>query len=333
MCIFLCFSNAQLGLAELCKILAHNIGQVCRRVCNLAVGHRCIVLRHADIVHMETAIPALKALEIVVHKDAGHLAGTVGAEVQEDYCVALGHTAALTGHAGHNKFIGHAVCIAAVNAFLPVGGMLALVIYKGGIGFFLTVPVAVTVHGIVAARNSCDLADTQLVQLLLHLRKEALAVVRVSVTAIHDSMDIDVLCTQGLGHVQQAEQVVNMAVHAAVAHKAHKMDSLARVYSGLHVLDKNRIFLHLTIADGLGDKGELLVDDAACTDVGVADLRVAHLPVGQANTHTGSADGGIWAGGKQLIKIGRIGCYDRVAVYLIRHPAKAVQNTKKNRFF
>ena len=145
-------------------------------------------------------------------------------------------------------------------------------------------------------------------------------------------MDIDVLGAQGLGHLQQAEQVLLVAVHAAGAHQAHEVDGLAGIDGGLHVPDQHLVLLHLAVLDGLGDEGQLLVDNAACADVGVAHLRVAHLAVGQADAHARSADGDVGAGGKQVVDIGSLGGDDGVAIDLIRHPAEAVKDAEHHGF-
>ena len=95
-----------------------------------------------------------------------------------------------------------------------------------------------------------------------------------------------------LCHFQHTEPVVSVAVDAAGTHQTHQVDGLARVDGSLHVLDEDGVLEHLTVPDGLGDEGQLLVDDTARAHVGVAHLRVAHLAVGQAYSHAGSFDGG-----------------------------------------
>ena len=129
-----------------------------------------------------------------------------------------------------------------------------------------------------------------------------------------------------------AEPVVSVAVHAAGAHQAHQMDGLAGVDGSLHVLDQNRVLEHLTVLDGLGDQGQLLVHDASCTHVGVAHLRVAHLAVGQADCHAGSLDGGHGVFCHQSIQMGGLGGHHGIAVGLARHPAEAIHDAQKNRF-
>ena len=330
--VLLGLGDAQLGHAQVGDILAHDVGQVHRGIGHLAVGHGGVVLGHADVVDGEAAIPPLEAVELVVHEDAGHLAGAVRPEVDEHHRVPFGHAAALAGDAGHHELVGDAVGIAALDALFPVAGLLALAVDKGGVGFLLAVPVLVAVHGVVAAGDGGDLADADGVQLVLDVLQEALAVVGVGVAAVHDGMDVHVFGAQGLGHIQQAEQVLLMAVDAAGAHQAHEVDGLARVDGRLHVADQDGVLLHLTVLDGLGDQGQLLVDDAARADVGVAYLRVAHLAVGQAHAHPRRTDGDMGAGGEQVVDIGGLGGGDGVAIGLVRHPAEAVKDAEHHGF-
>ena len=155
---------------------------------------------------------------------------------------------------------------------------------------------------------------------------------RVGITAIGDAVQVNVLCTQMFCHFQHAEPVVCVAVHTAGAHQTHQMDGLAGIDGSLHVLDQNRVLEHLAVLDGLGDEGELLVHDAASAHVGVANLRVAHLALGQTDGHAGSVDGGHGIFCHQSIEVGFL-CSDHgVAEGLLRHPAEAIHDAQKNRF-
>ena len=331
--VFLGLGNAQLGLAVGGQVLAQGVLQLNGGIRNLAVGHRGVVLGHADIVDLLAAAAALKAGEGVIAEDAGHLAGTVGAEVHEDDGVAIFNAAALAGDNGDDELVGHVGGVAGLNGLLRVGSVVALAVDKGGVGFFLTIPVVVAVHGVVTAGDTGDLADAQLVQLGLQVSQEALAAVRVGVTAVHDAVQVNILRAHVLSHFQHAIPVIGVAVDAAGADQSHQMDGLARVDSGLHVLDQHRVFQHLAVLDGLGDEGQLLVNDAACAHVGVADFRVAHLAVGQADSHAGCLDGGHGVVGEQLIQVGLVGGGHGIAEGLVGRPAEAVHNAEHNRFF
>lgn len=76
-----------------------------------------------------------------------------------------------------------------------------------------------------------------------------------------------------------------MAVYAAVGEQAEDVHGLARTCSLVHRTAKHRVVEELAVADGLGHPGEVLVDDAASTEVHVTDFGVAHLPVRQADIH------------------------------------------------
>ena len=111
------------------------------------------------------------------------------------------------------------------------------------------------------------------------------------------------------------------------------MDGRAGLDGRLHVGHQHRVLGHFAVPDALGDEGELLVNDAAGANVGVAHLAVAHLAVGQAHIHAGSSDGGVGVLGKQTVQVGGAGCHNGVALGLLRHPAKAVHDAEQYRFF
>ena len=144
-------------------------------------------------------------------------------------------------------------------------------------------------------------------------------------------MDVDLRGAQVLGQVEQAEEVLDVAVHAAGALQAHEVNRLARVDGLLHVANEHVVLLHGAVEDGLGDQGQLLIDDAARADVGVADLAVAHLAVGQADRHAGGVDERVRAAGKQRVKVRLVGHGDGVALGGLRH-AVAVHDAKQNGF-
>ena len=151
--------------------------------------------------------------------------------------------------------------------------------------------------------------------------------------AIGDAVQVDFLCAHVLCHFQHAEPVVSVAVDTAGAHQAHQVDGLACLNGSLHVLDQHGVLEHLTVPDGLGDEGQLLINNTASAHVGVAHLRVAHLTIGQADSHAGGLDGGHGVVGKDLVQIRFVGGGHGVAVGLVRCPAEAVHDAEHNGFF
>ncbi|MNZ99418.1 hypothetical protein D3C78_1187410 [compost metagenome] len=63
------------------------------------------------------------------------------------------------------------------------------------------------------------------------------------------------------------------------------MHGLAGTCSLVHRACQHRVLEELAVANGLGDAGEVLVDDTAGAQVHVTDFGVAHLPVRQADVH------------------------------------------------
>ncbi len=144
-------------------------------------------------------------------------------------------------------------------------------------------------------------------------------------------MDVDVAKALALGHVDEREQVGNVAVNAAVGEQAHQVQ-LAAVFLGLAAgVHKFGHLEEVAVLDGLGDAGQLLIDDAARADVEVAHLGVAHLSLGQAHIHAGGADDGVGIFGLERVDDGRAGLTDGVAL-AFRALAKAVQYDQCSHF-
>ena len=83
--------------------------------------------------------------------------------------------------------------------------------------------------------------------------------------------------------------------------------------------------MKLAVLNGLGDPGELLIDDAAGADIGVPDFGVAHLPLRQSDVHAGGADQSMRALGQNFAEIRHSRGADGVAVCR-GIVAKAVKN-------
>ncbi len=155
----------------------------------------------------------------------------------------------------------------------------ALAQRDGVVALFHAVPDVVAVHAPEAALNGRDLRVAQLLALLLQLSHETGAAAGRHVAPVQEAMDIDLLEAAGLGHVEDSEDVVEMAVHAAGGEQAQDVQGFAVLLRVVHGLDVDRVLEELAGLDLLGDLGQNLEHDAAGADVGVADLGVAHLAV------------------------------------------------------
>ena len=96
-------------------------------------------------------------------------------------------------------------------------------------------------------------------------------------------MQVDLLRASLGGKLDHGCDVILVAVHSARAHESHDMDGLACLDSLVNGAAENLILEEVTVLDGLGNAGELLIDDAACADIGMADLGISHLALGKAD--------------------------------------------------
>ena len=120
-------------------------------------------------------------------------------------------------------------------------------------------------------------------------------------------------------------------MHPPVGAKAIQVQGAVMGLTVFHRPQKGGILEEIPLPDGLGDPGQLLVYDAACADVQMAYLAVAHLPVRQAYVLPGGGDLGMGIGGGQGHDVlGAVGG-DGIALG-IRPAAKAVQNDQCRQF-
>ena len=125
-----------------------------------------------------------------------------------------------------------------------------------------------------------------------------------------------------------------MAVDAAVGEQAHQVQGAVICERLVHRRDDRLVVLELVVVDGLGDSGQLLIDDSACADVGVTDLAVAHLTVGETDVHARRADLGQRVFLEESVEIRRVRRENGVRLFLaLFADAEAVKNHQYQRFF
>ena len=140
-------------------------------------------------------------------------------------------------------------------------------------------------------------------------------------------MDIDLLNPLVLGHLQQGEQVGDVAVHAAVGQQAHKVQGRAPLPAVGHGLHIGGVLKEGAAFNVTADVGQVLEHHTAGADVGVAHLAVAHLALRQAHVQAGGGQAAAGALGKNLIQVGGGGVGHSVARTVGRQ-AKAIHNNQ-----
>jgi len=130
--------------------------------------------------------------------------------------------------------------------------------------------------------------------------------------------------------------MIDMAVHAAVAHQAEQVQS-GRSGLGKSGL-QHGVFPHGTILDGIVHPAEVLKNNAARAQVQMPYFGVAHLTVRKAHILPGSAQQAVGIVGKEVI--GKRGISQNSGVTVLfrdirpqRIAAPAVANNKNDRLF
>ncbi len=181
--------------------------------------------------------------------------------------------------------------------------MLAFAGDEQVVGNLHTFPALVAVHGVEATDDAGNLGVACLVALVDELPDEADAALGVGVATVHEAMHEGVLHAVFLANLDELEEVVERAVHAAIAGQTHEVNVLAVSLSVLVSADDFGVLEDAAVGTGAVNLHEVLIDDATGTDVEVTDLGVAHLSVGQTDVLTA---------GQQLAV--RVGCIDFVEV-------------------
>ena len=182
----------------------------------------------------------------------------------------------------------------------------------GAIGLLDALPAIVAVHRVVAAADAGDLAHAVLAHLLLELAQEVDAAVGRRVAAVHEAVDENVLHLVFARHAQQLEQMLDVRMHAAVAHQPDQMQLASA--AALHRVEQQRLAEEFAAGDQLVDARDVHLDDAAGADIQVAHFAIAHLPFGQADVRAGGVNQRVGKILQQAVVIGFAGEGDGVAL-------------------
>ena len=124
-----------------------------------------------------------------------------------------------------------------------------------------------------------------------------------SIAPVGDGVDHDVVDAGFLGRLRQGDEVILMAMHAAIRDETKKVQPVTPRL-GKSLL-QNLVRPELAIGDGLVDAGEILINDPTGPKIHMADFRVAHLPIREPNIQATGAQGRSWISGVEVIVKGR----------------------------
>ena len=274
----------------------------------------------------EEAVFALEAVKIGIDKGSCYLTGAVGAEVEEDNAVVSLYRAVLVDNGGDDKFIRYALVVASLHGACRVAVLNAFAVYESGIRFFDSVPCKISVHCIVASGNSRYFADAELGAFFLQLGYEALAGGDGNISAVHYAVDVYLFKGVLLCHFEKSEKVLYVTVNTAVGEKPHKVECGVVFLAVFHCVVESLDFKELAVLNGFCYFNEHLINNSACTYVGVTDFAVAHLSVGKSYIKSRSAYRCERTLGEKLVEVRSFGGIYGVSVCFLAD-AEAVHYT------
>ena len=179
-----------------------------------------IVFRQRHIVHFGRYF-TVKAVKFGIKESVAHLPGAVRTEIEEEHHIVVPHAllVAIGKNAGLQELIRLPLRITLLHIFGRGAGALFAAPQNDGIPCQLVaVPALVSVHRIETADNRGNFGAVRPDGFLQLANKAGSAGWR-AVTAIRNGMDADIADTRFISIFDDADQMVDMAVHAAVGKK------------------------------------------------------------------------------------------------------------------
>lgn len=259
-----------------------------------------------------------------------NLTHTIGAEVEAKEGITIREETLLVDENGFKELISLIALIAFLNGLDTIGLLGTTILLGEAIdGQLDALPPLVTVHGVVTTTYGGDGTITQLADVGLQILVVTGGGLWRGITAIAEKVDIGLGDLGGLGSLEKALEVFDVTVDTTIRDEAKEVEtSIARggtIKGGLNVGD----LTELALRQGLVDTYNVLVDDATSANVQVANLRVAHEALREANGSTVSEEFGIRVG---LLKSGHdrsVGAFNGITFsILLGGDAPAVNDDK-----
>ena len=335
MSVFFRFRNTQLLQAVLGQHFAQRIFVMLRRIRGRNVDGR-IVLGHADHMHRPGFCRPFKIRELFIMQRTGNFPGPVRAEIIEDHAVTLTDTGSrffsrvsrfvfLRYTERHYELIVHTRFIGSLNAFCSGSKNCTVPQNHIAIGFFQTFPAFIPVHGIIAAADRCKTANAFFLHKgfqILHIRNRALGR---HIPAVQKSMYINLLQSCRLCHFQQRFQMINVTVNAAVTEQAHQVQRTVLFFCMPQRIQQHLVLKETAFFDGMGNQGQVLINDPARPDVQMPYFRIPNLTSRQPYIFPAGLQLCVGIIRKVAVQVRGTGCRRRI-VRTGRGNAPAVQN-------
>ncbi len=329
--VFLGLSNAQLGLAVVGEIFAEHVGQAFR---GKRAGRRYTrgILRQHDEASQLRYPGALEFAEARLDEAARKFTCTVGAEVHEHHGIAVLDTDRLANSGGLDELVALATLVGGdqpVDCIVRV--VLSFSVNNQAVRLLDPVPAVVTIHGEVAANQTCNAPFAQTGEGRLHQFDGVLCALRWRVAAIKKGVQVDFFGAALGSQFSHGNQMILVAVNASVGKQAEDMHGLACTRCLIDGGANGGVLEELAVADGFGDLREVLVHNAARAQVHVAHFGIAHLPVRQTHIHAAARDESVRLAGEQAVIDWLVGGVDGIELRIVA-VSEAVENDQYQGF-
>ena len=284
--IFLRLGDSGLGHIVGGKEFSEGIGDLDLRESDLLVGNGYVIVCEAAVEDL-LARSSVKLVELVHAEASGDLSCAVRPEVEENDGIAVLNGAdwfaVFHGNRRNDKFIRNAVRIGILYSVNAARCGNAFAQGKRPVSLLDTVPAVVAVHRVIAARNNADLADAQLIHLILESLHILNAGLGRRIAPVKEAVYEYIFDSFALCHLQKGINVGIVAVHAAVRQQSVHMQGAVVLFDIFHRPEENFVPEEISVLDLLADPGQVLINDSSRAHIQVSDLGVAHLSLRQAD--------------------------------------------------
>ena len=226
----------------------------------------------------------------------------VGPEIEEHHRVAGTDGAdcravIVNDNRGFHEFVADSGGVTVLNGFRGGTGLvISPALHQHTISLFHPVPAFIPVHGVKAAAYGCDPAASDIGDGLFKLGQIITPGVGRRIAAVHETMDENTAQALAFGQLQQGAQMLQVAVNAAVGDQSQQVQGAAVRFRFFAGVDQGFIAEKAALPYILADHGQVLIDDAPCAYIHVANFRIAHLAFGQSHVQTGGGETGVGIG-------------------------------------
>ena len=315
--VLLGLGDVQLALAALGEHLGQRRLRLVRRERD-RVGPLGPVAGQRDQLELG-GVAAVELVEVPLGERHHQLAGAVGAEVEVEDDVAVGGAVVVADHGRLDELVGLAALVGLGDRLGRGRRVQPLGVDDRVVGELGPLPAAVAVHRVVAARDRPH--APRVPQPALELRDVAGGRGGQRVAPVGERVHDQVRHPLLSGELDQRLDVRPARVHAAVRDQPDQVQAPARAAAGCVAGGQQHLVLEQrAVGDRVVDPRQVLLHDRSRAQVQVADLGVAHLPLGQADVAPARRQGRARVAPPELVEDRGLGERDGVARPGLRQP-------------